>query len=92
MKIKITQEMRKKMWMAIIVIAAGITIFFAFDKFSLLWNGIKSICSLTTPFILGFAIAFLLNKPMEFIEHKLLGKLPLKKSIGAILRQSWLSY
>ena len=32
MKIKITQEMRKKMWMAIIVIAAGITIFFAFDK------------------------------------------------------------
>ena len=67
MKIKITQEMRKKMWMAIIVIAAGITIFFAFDKFSLLWNGIKSICSLTTPFILGFAIAFLLNKPMEFI-------------------------
>lgn len=89
MKIKITQEMRKKMWMAIIVIAAGITIFFAFDKFSLLWNGIKSICSLTTPFILGFAIAFLLNKPMEFIEHKLLGKLPLKKehrrNIAAIL-------
>ena len=33
MKIKITQEMRKKMWMAIIVIAAGITIFFAFDSF-----------------------------------------------------------
>ena len=89
MKIKVTQEMQKKMWLSIIVVASGIMIYFVFEKFSLIWNGIKSVCSLLTPFILGFAIAFLLNKPMMFIENRLLGNMKFKhktkRSISAIV-------
>ena len=89
MKIKVTQEMRKRMWMSIIIIAAGIAIYFFFDKFGTLWESLKGICSLLTPFILGFAIAFLLNKPMMFIESRVLDKVPLKKqtkrNIAAII-------
>ena len=33
-----------------------------------------------TPFIIGFAFAFLLNKPMMFIEEKLFGGLDWKSS------------
>ena len=63
--------------------------YFVFEKSSLIWNGIKSVCSLLTPFILGFAIAFLLNKPMMFIENRLLGNMKFKhktkRSISAIV-------
>lgn len=79
MKFRVTQEMRKHMWMSIMIIASGIAIFFFFEKFSSLWDSVKQVCSLLTPFILGFAIAFLLNKPMMWIESKLQAKLPLKK-------------
>lgn len=79
MKFRVTQEMRKHMWMSIIIIASGIAIFFFFDKFSSLWQSIKEVCALLTPFILGFAIAFILNKPMMWIEAKLQGKVSLKK-------------
>lgn len=89
MKVKLTGEMKKKMWMAILVVAAGITIYFAFDRFSVIASISSKVISLMMPFILGFAIAFLLNKPMDFIEGKVLSKLPLKKqhrrNIAAIL-------
>lgn len=78
MKLKFTDEMRKKIWMYIIVMAAGIAIFFAFFNFNVIVQIWRTIFSLTTPFILGFAIAFLLNKPMMFFEQKLLGKLKIK--------------
>lgn len=89
MKFRITEEMRKKIWLYVIVIAIGISIYFAFDKIDFIIRAIRSVCSLTTPFILGFAIAFLLNKPMELIETRLLGKVPMKpqhkRSIAAVL-------
>lgn len=89
MKFRLNEEMRKKIWFYVIIIAAGIAIYFAFDKINFIIEGIKKICSLTTPFILGFAVAFLLNKPMMFIEAKVLGKLPMKKqhrrSLAAVL-------
>ena len=89
MKFRLTEEMRKKIWLYVIVIAIGISIYFAFDKIDFIIRAIRSVCSLTTPFILGFAIAFLLNKPMELIETRLLGKVPMKpqhkRSIAAVL-------
>ncbi len=89
MKIKVTQEMQKKMWMSIIVVASGILIYFIFYRFSIIWEGMKSVCSLLTPFIVGFAIAFLLNKPMMFIENRVLDNIKLKhktkRSISAII-------
>ena len=78
MKFRLTEDMRKKIWLYVIVIAIGISIYFAFDKIDFIIRSLRRVCSLTTPFILGFAIAFLLNKPMELIEVKLLGRLRMK--------------
>lgn len=89
MRLKLTEEMRKKIWLYAIVIAIGITIFFTFYRFDFIVKVFHQVMSLTTPFIFGFAIAFLLNKPMELIERKLLGKCKIKRqhkrSISAIL-------
>lgn len=89
MKYKITEEMKKKIWLYAIVIGIGVTIYFVYFKIAYLLNIVKEIIALTTPFILGFAIAFLLNKPMGLIETKLLGKSKmkqkLKRSIAAVL-------
>ena len=79
MKIKFSHEMRKRVWMYILVLTSAITIYFAFEKFSIIWNALKTLCSLLTPFILGFSLAFLLNKPMEMIEVNIFSKLPLSK-------------
>ena len=80
MKVKLTQEMRKKMWLYVFVVAVGISIYFAFAKFDSIVNIYKQVVSLMTPFIIGFAFAFLLNKPMMFIEEKLFGGLDWKNS------------
>ena len=79
-KVKFTQEMRKKMWLYVFVVAVGISIYFAFAKFDSIVNIYKQVVSLMTPFIIGFAFAFLLNKPMMFIEEKLFGGLDWKSS------------
>ena len=80
MKVKLTQEMRKKMWLYVFVVAVSISIYFAFAKFDSIVNIYKQVVSLMTPFIIGFAFAFLLNKPMMFIEEKLFGGLDWKSS------------
>lgn len=78
-KVKFTQEMRKKMWLYVFVVAVGISIYFAFAKFNSIVNIYKDVVSLLTPFIIGFAFAFLLNKPMMFIEEKILKNVNWKK-------------
>lgn len=89
MKVKITQEMKKKMWLYIFVVVIGISVYFAFAKFDSIVRIYDQVVSLMTPFIVGFAFAFLLNKPMIFIEEKILGSLNWKKrtkrNISAIL-------
>lgn len=79
MKFKVSEDMRHKIIAAIIVVAVGITIYFAYYKIDVLMGVFNTITSLMMPFILGFAIAFLLNRPMELIETKVLGKTKLKK-------------
>lgn len=89
MKVKLTDEMRKKIWMYCIVLVVGISIFFAFYRFNVITSYFHSLFSLTMPFILGFALAFLLNKPMMFFERTLFGKWKckkqLKRNLSAIL-------
>ncbi len=67
------EPMKKKIWMYACVACIAIVLFFAFYKFSALKTFVQSILGLISPFILGFGIAFLLNKPMMMIETKLLG-------------------
>lgn len=89
MKFNLTEEMRKKIWMYVIIIGVGISIYFAYYRFDQLAGLINTIFSLTMPFILGFALAFLLNKPMMFFEQKLFGKWKckpqMKRNLSAIL-------
>lgn len=89
MKFRLTEDMRKKIWLYAIVIAIGITIYFAYYKIDYLLKIFHEMMSLTTPFILGFAIAFLLNKPMMLIETKIFGRFHMKdqhkRSLSAIL-------
>lgn len=89
MKFKLTEEMRKKIWMYVIIIGVGISIYFAYYRFDQISGLFNMVFSLTMPFILGFALAFLLNKPMMFFERKLFGKLKckpqLKRNLSAIL-------
>lgn len=89
MKFRLNEEMKRKIWLYSIVIAIGITIYFAFYKIDYLIRTMDRVFSLTMPFILGFAIAFLLNRPMMMIESKLLKKLRMKpqhkRSIAAVL-------
>ena len=61
------------------VACIAIVLFFAFYKFSALKTFVQSIIGLISPFILGFGIAFLLNKPMMMIETKLLGNWNIKQ-------------
>lgn len=88
MKFRMNEETRKKIWMYTIVLAIGITIYFAFNKIDWIIRAIQRICSLITPFILGFAIAFLLNKPMMLIETKVFARFhikpQMKRSLSAV--------
>lgn len=65
-----------------------ILLFFCFYKMSALKSFLSSLIGLISPFILGGAIAFLLNKPMMFIESQVMGSWKLKhvhkRTIAAI--------
>lgn len=51
-----------------IVIVAAIVCYFAFLRFSYIYDAIKMIMGLLRPFVYGLAIAYLLNPIMKFIE------------------------
>lgn len=60
------------------IITAGVTIvlvYWILQNLDLIGSGIRSVLSLISPFILGSAIAFIINVPMRFVEsHLLQGK------------------
>lgn len=88
MNFKLTEENRSKIITNSIVVIVGITFFFAFYRFEELRAGIDSAISKLFPFIFGFAIAFLLDKPMMMFEE-FLKKVGLKgrgvRTLAAIL-------
>ena len=51
-----------------IIVAVGILLYFALYRFQQLASFFSSFFSLLMPFILGFAIAFILNGPMMFLK------------------------
>lgn len=80
LKLHFDDEMKKKILTNVSVALITIIIFFCFFNMAALKGFFRNIVSLTMPFIFGFAIAFLLNKPMMMIEQKCLGKLNIKQS------------
>lgn len=80
MKLHFDDAMKKKILTYVSAAFLTIIIFFAFYNLAALKSFFGNIFSLVSPFILGFAIAFLLNKPMMMIETKLLGNVKLKQN------------
>lgn len=68
----------EKMKSAFILIAFGIVLMWALDNLEILWSVIVGIFSVASPFIIGVAIAFIMNVPMRFFEEKLFKKVPMK--------------
>ena len=65
-----TEKMKKYMFL----IVFAIFIWWIFDNFKFVARGFNLFLGIIAPFIIGFVIAFILNKPMSFIEGKLFGK------------------
>lgn len=89
MKYNFDHESKKKVLLPIIVVLVGVASYFIFYRFSDLKQIFDNIIGMLTPFILGFAFAFLLYKPMLFIQNVLLKKVAisnsLKRSIASVL-------
>ena len=52
-------------------------------NYELVFNGIKFVWGVISPFVLGGVIAFIVNIPMRFFEEKLFDKAKVKKNILA---------
>lgn len=78
MNYRFDDSMKKKIITYASVALIAILLFFSFYQMNALKSFIRSLISLLSPFILGIAIAFLLNKPMMFVENQLIGSWKLK--------------
>ncbi len=59
---------------AIFFIVFAIFIWWLFENFKFVGSGLNLLLEILAPFIIGLGIAFILNKPMSFIEEKLFAK------------------
>lgn len=78
------EEFKNKFYLYGSVAAMAIVLYFVLLRFETFKNWLGGIISMLSPFIIGFVIAFLLDKPMMKM-HQLLEKLGLKKSTARIL-------
>ncbi len=77
----------KQMKNAIFLISFAIILMWLLENISVVWMGVSKIMGIITPFILGFAIAFIFNSPMKFIERILFGnKGVFRKIKGSVKR------
>lgn len=79
MKFEVNETMKRNIITYVIVAVISIGAYFIFFHFSTIRNYMQSLFRIIAPFIWGFALAFLLNKPMEFVEFKLLKNVQLKE-------------
>ncbi|MEG2244430.1 MAG: AI-2E family transporter [Erysipelotrichaceae bacterium] len=88
MKFEFSEDMKKTILTCTTIALISILMFFSFYRFDDLERTFFKITDLIFPFTLGFAIAFLLNGPMLFIENRLLAKTKMnqtnKRRISAI--------
>ena len=75
MKLKPTENQYRWGIVAFLVLAATSLFVAMLLNLGSIWGSIKTIISLLVPFIIGFAIAYLLNPIMKFWEEKVLKKI-----------------
>lgn len=72
MKTKVTKEMREKIHIGIVISAFTLILYVFLTNFSIISNLWGKITGMLFPFIIGFALAFLLNPIMMFFETRVL--------------------
>jgi len=82
-------DKRKTFWKAVLLIFFGVSLYFIYLNFGIIWNKLGRVASIISPFVTGFIIAFLLNSTVNFFEKHVLkfidGKKPhprLKRGIS----------
>lgn len=85
MKYKVKEEHFSLLATLVIVVMVAISFRFLLENYSVLKNVISDFMTLLFPFIIGFSIAFLLNKPMMALEAFLFGKTTLKPHVKRVL-------
>lgn len=66
----------------LIIVLIGILFYVALANFGVIRLQIRVFLGVLKPFILGFAVAYLLNTPVRFFEHKVFRKLRWKRSLS----------
>lgn len=60
---------------AVLVVAISAILVVAINNYRGIWKFLAEISSLLTPFIIGFAIAYIINPILNVIEHRIIGPL-----------------
>ncbi len=70
MKLKWTQEHTAKTVSSLIVVVGAILFYFLFSHFGVVKSSVTKVISIISPFIYGFIISYILNRPMNFFENR----------------------
>lgn len=68
----------KQMKKAFVLISFGVILMWALNNLNAIGGIVLGFFSLSTPFIIGIVVAFIMNIPMSFIEKKIFKKMSLK--------------
>ncbi len=71
MKFKWTEETTARVSAGSVIAAIAITFFFLMQNIGGIFDAVKNIFSVLSPFVIGFIIAYLLTRPLNFIERLL---------------------
>ncbi|MEE0858089.1 MAG: AI-2E family transporter [Acutalibacteraceae bacterium] len=77
---------KKKFKQLLALIAFGVFCMFVMNNLVYVWNMIGTFLSVSMPFIIGFCIAFLINKPYMFFAEKAFKKM--EKSKFAVVKKA----
>ena len=68
MKVEWTKETTTKVVSSIVIVAAGILLYFLLINIRDIWQGFRWVFGIAAPFVCGIIIAFLLAGPTHFFE------------------------
>lgn len=68
MKIEWTKETTTRVASNIVIVAAGILLYFLFSSLPEIWQGMQWLLGIIAPFLCGIVLAFLLAAPTHFFE------------------------
>lgn len=71
MKFKWTEETTARVTAGSVIAAIAITFFFLMQNIGGIFDAVKNIFAVLSPFVIGFVIAYLLTRPLNFIERLL---------------------